>query len=179
VLDSTSSSSRVHSNRSWSDFTFKPTLGGVVPRWLVPLGGWRGNFSRRPHYCPLPEFRIYWIGWFRLTRLQPKRSTSLSRRTTNNPRTKPEAIDSNGKPGITTVAVWVIVNVVWNGDTVAATGPIRRRFVPDRFIFLRQATVVSTAAETPTRTSLILTLMGKKSIETQKNTWRNDPCRLV
>jgi hypothetical protein len=52
---------------------------------------------------------------------------SLSRRSTNNPKIKPEAIDSSGKPGITTVAVWVIVDVVWYGDIVATTGLIIRR----------------------------------------------------
>jgi hypothetical protein len=51
---------------------------------------------------------------------------NLSRRTANNPKTKPETIDSRGKPGITTVAVWVIVDVVWYGDIVATTGLINR-----------------------------------------------------
>jgi hypothetical protein len=66
---------------------------------------------------------------------------SLSRRTTNNPKIKPKAIDSSGKPGITTVAVWVIVDVVWYGDIVATTGLIRRRLVPNRFIFFLQPTL--------------------------------------
>ena len=81
------------------------------------------------------------MGWLRLIRLQPNLVVSLSRRTTNNPKVKPKAIDSSGKPGITTVAVWVIVDVVWYGDIVATTGLVRSRLVPNRFIFFLQPTV--------------------------------------
>lgn len=68
------------------------------------------------------------------------------------------------------MAVWVIVDVVWNGDMVATTGLNMRRLRPIRFFFLRQSIEVSTAAKMPLRTSLILTLMGKKSTEPEMRT---------
>jgi len=81
------------------------------------------------------------MGWLRLIRLQPNLVVSLSRSTRNNPKINPKEIDSTGKPGITTVVVWVMVDVVWCGDVVTTTELIRSRLVPNRFIFFLQPTL--------------------------------------